>query len=108
MSNRRIKKIIKRLEKLKTLDLPKRFKKDGKDIYAFTHNEWIKLEPSELIRLKNAYKRLDQEKKDNVEIQVKIIGIDSDLEQPLIDFEDGYQLFENGFQHVITVEPPEL
>jgi undecaprenyl pyrophosphate synthase len=112
MSSKRIRRLLKAVEKLKPVDYPDRFKKDGNDIYALSNNEWTKLEPKEVIRLKNAYKKMDQEimKRNTdeiIDIDVQIIDDDTEIEEPLIDFEDGYQLFEDGFQHVITVEPQE-
>jgi hypothetical protein len=110
MSSKRIRRLLKAVEKLKPVDYPEQFKKDGNDIYALSNNKWVKLEPSEVIRLKNAYKKMDQDilkrKTDEViDIDVQIVEDETDIEQPLIDFEDGYCLFEDGFQHVITVEP---
>jgi len=110
--SKRIRRLLKSAEELKAIKLPDKFKKDGNDIYALSNNEWTKLEPSEVIRLKNAYKKMDQEilKRNTdeiIDIDVQIIDDETEIEQPLIDFEDGYQLFEDGFQHVITVEPPD-
>lgn len=113
MSSKRIRRLLKAVEELKPTHFPEQFKKENGDIFGLIEGEWEKLKPNDVLRLKNAYKKLDKElterfhknrEVENLDIEVQIIDDDTKIAEPLIDFEDGYCLFENGFQHVLTVE----
>jgi len=105
MSNKRIRRLLKSAEELKQLNLPDRFKKKDNEIYGLIDGNWEKLEPSAIMKLKNAYKKtLEQRKRDrDIDIDVQILDDDTEQEQPLISFSDNYELYENGFQYVVHV-----
>jgi hypothetical protein len=110
--NRKAKKLDKILKELKGVDIPKRFKKEDNDIYGYINGAWKKIEPDEVIRLKNAFKKANeaQLKKNDEPLDIDVIILDEDEEvaKPLINFNDNYELHEDGFHYVINVEPPTI
>jgi len=107
--SKRIRRLLKSAEELKPIKLPDSFKKENGDIYGLLDGKWEKLEPSAIMRYKNAYKKVFEQHRQekDIDIDVQILDDDTTQEQPLISFNDNYELYENGFQYVIHVGVPE-